>query len=188
MQRYLLIHKELALLWQPLVDKGIAESSVWLQYQLGLSLSIVSISAHFKYLDNTFLIMEKWKTEELTKSCADSVGLSSLKRPSWEKKGSEIMQCILTAGDFWEASTPGLLGLAQHCQPLILPSCWSARAGEMPVCYVSVCFFSPLLDSNMFHSHRVYFLPFRLFLFHPHRRGLLTIYMANLVRAASFEY
>lgn len=151
-------------------------------------MSIVSISAHFKYLDNTFLIMEKWKTEALTKSCADSVGLSSLKRPSWGKKGSEIMQCILTAGDFWEASTPGLLGLAQHCQPLILPSCWSARAGEMPVCYVSVCFFSPLLDSNMFHSHRVYFLPFRLFLFHPHRRGLLTIYMANLVRAASFEY
>lgn len=68
------------------------------------------------------------------------------------------MQCILTAGDFWEASTPGLLGLAQHCQPLILLSCWSARAGEIPVCYVSVGFFSSLLDSNMFHSHRVYFL------------------------------
>lgn len=30
--------------------------------------------------------MEKWETEELTKSCADSVGLSSLKRSSWEKK------------------------------------------------------------------------------------------------------
>lgn len=36
-----------------------------------------------------------------------------------------------TLGNFSVDSTPGLLGLAQHCLPPILPSSWNARAGEI---------------------------------------------------------
>lgn len=99
-------------------------------------------------------------------------------------------------GNCLAGSTPGLQGLALRYLPPISLFFWSARAGEVLV-YFSVHFFKQAVvecfkSFTFTHAckfikgtkpHTVQLCVQKYYIFFPFRRGLLTIYMANLVSA-----